>query len=108
MIDPAQAASSYQKAFALPLAQAEGSDDAAASDEASGGAFGDMLSQTLSQALSAGRQAEAASKQAVAGGSRDLTGLVTAVSDADQMLSIVVTLRDKMISAYQQVMQMSI
>jgi flagellar hook-basal body complex protein FliE len=67
--------------------------------------FSDMVSKALSDAVDSGYKAEKVSTLAMMG-KADLTQLVTAVNDAEQALSTVVAIRDKMISAYQQISQM--
>lgn len=67
--------------------------------------FSDLISQSLSGAVDSGYKAEKISTLALMG-KADLTQVVTAVSDATQALNTVVAIRDKIISAYQQISQM--
>ena len=60
-----------------------------------------------SGAVSAGEDADAQATAAVVNGG-DLTHVVTAVSKAQLALQEVVAIRDKVVSAYQEVMRMSI
>jgi len=76
--------------------------------QAGGGveSFSDMLSSALDSSVEQGKKAEDLSKLAMMG-KGDLTDLATAVSSAEQALDTVVAIRDKVISAYQQIMQMT-
>jgi flagellar hook-basal body complex protein FliE len=67
--------------------------------------FSELVSQTLSDAVDSGYKAEKVSTLALLG-KTDLTQLATAVGDAELALNTVVAIRDKMISAYQQISQM--
>ena len=67
--------------------------------------FAELISQSLGAAVDKGYKAEKVSTLALMGKS-DLTDVVTAVGAAEQALQTVVAVRDKIISAYQQIMQM--
>ena len=60
-----------------------------------------------SDAARAYRDAEAKSMQAIAGGG-DITDVVTAVSKAELALQTTVTIRDRVVQAYQDIMKMPI
>lgn len=72
-----------------------------------GGGFGEMLGEALQGALDANKAAEATSAKAVAG-KADVTDVVTAVTNAEVALDTVVAVRDKVISAYQEIIRMPI
>ena len=84
---------------------AAGGNDAPAADEASG--FGATLQRAIEGAIGAGHDADQKSMQAIAGGG-NITDVVTAVSKAQLALQSAVVIRDKMISAYQEIMRMPI
>ncbi len=67
--------------------------------------FSELLNQSLSSAVDTGYNAEKISTLALMG-KADMTQVVTAVNDAAQALNTVVAIRDKVISAYQQISQM--
>lgn len=67
--------------------------------------FMDMVNQSLADAVDSGKKAEEVSTLAVMG-KADINSLATAVSSAELVLQEVVAIRDKVISAYQQIMQM--
>jgi flagellar hook-basal body complex protein FliE len=69
--------------------------------------FGDMLTRALGSVVDAGHQADTQSMQAIAGGG-NLTEVVTAVSRAELALQSAVTIRDRVVQAYQDVMRMPI
>lgn len=71
------------------------------------GGFGEMLSEALKTTVDAAKASEAVSAQAVAG-KADVTQVVTAVTNAEMALDTVVAVRDRVITAYQEIMRMPI
>jgi flagellar hook-basal body complex protein FliE len=69
--------------------------------------FGQMVRQALQDTIEAGKKSEQMSAQAVAG-KADVTDVVTAVNNAEMALDTVVAVRDRVISAYQEIMRMPI
>lgn len=69
--------------------------------------FSDVLSQQMKGVESSSRASEAAATQAAAG-QGNLVDLVTQVAEAEVMLQTAVTVRDRVISAYQEIMRMPI
>ena len=67
--------------------------------------FGALLERVLTDAVDAGRKSEAQATQAVAGGA-NLQEVVEAVNAAEITLQTVVAVRDRMISAYQEILRM--
>ena len=74
---------------------------------APGASFGDMLSNVLNEAATTGQAAEAKAG-ALMQGKGDIVDVVTAVNAAELSLQTVVAIRDRVISAYQEVMRMPI
>jgi len=72
-----------------------------------GESFSDLLHDTLTQAVDAGRKSESASLLALQG-KADLREVVNAVANAETALQTVVAVRDKVVSAYQEILKMSI
>ena len=72
-----------------------------------GGGFGEMLTEALQDTVNAQKTAEATSAKAV-NGKADVTEVVTAVTNAEVALDTVVAVRDRVISAYQEIMRMPI
>lgn len=79
----------------------------AKSDAPSGGGFGDMIQTMVSGAASAMHGAEAASIKQIAG-KGDLIDVVTAIGAAETALDTVVAVRDRVVSAYSDIMRMQI
>ncbi len=69
--------------------------------------FGGALERAMQGVVDAGHGAEGQAMQALAGGG-DLTHVVTAVSKAELGLQAATALRDKVVSAYQDIMRMAI
>jgi flagellar hook-basal body complex protein FliE len=105
MITPLLAA----KAYAAAQAQSPGEPGAPDAAKAVGGMpnFGEVLNNVLSDTIQQSRTAES---QIVSGvqGKADLVNVVTAISSAETSLQTVMAVRDQVIAAYQQVMQMQI
>lgn len=80
---------------------------AAASESAGGTGFADLLKQSVGDVTTALRQGEATSLQAVAG-KPDLNQVTAAVNNAEVALQAVLAIRDKIISAYQDISRMPI
>ncbi len=73
----------------------------------SGSGFGNLLNQAVSQTEAAGTTVETAMVQA-ATGRADLVDVVTAVAAAEATLETVVSVRDQVIKAYQDILRMPI
>lgn len=102
-INPADAAAAY-RAHATPV---PGPAATPKGDTPAGGSFLDLVKSSVNEAVSANRTAEKLSVDAIAGRA-DLTEVVTALSHAEATLNTVVRVRDRMISAYQQILRMPI
>lgn len=102
------AANAYGRSIQT-LAPSAGEDFAAAAPAAVGGSnsFGAMIETMVSEAGQSLRAAEVASAKHVAG-QGDLIDVVTAIGAAETALETVVAVRDKMVSAYQEIMRMQI
>jgi flagellar hook-basal body complex protein FliE len=80
---------------------------AGATSGASGASFGNMLSRAMEGVVEAGHAADAKAMEGIAGGG-NLTDIVTAVSRAQLALQTTTAVRDRVVQAYQQIMQMPI
>jgi len=69
--------------------------------------FADLLKQGLNQASKAGKTAETMEVNGIAG-KADMRDVVLAVANAEQALTTVVNVRDKVMNAYQEIMKMPI
>ncbi len=71
------------------------------------GSFGSVLQNALNGAVDTGHTAETSAMQAISGDG-NLTEVVTALSRAELALQTATTIRDRVISAYQDLMKMPI
>ncbi|MSO98061.1 MAG: flagellar hook-basal body complex protein FliE [Rhodospirillaceae bacterium] len=69
--------------------------------------FATMVTDSLNQAVQSGRQAEELSLKQISG-EADLKDVITAVANAEHTLETVVAVRDKVLSAYQEILRMPI
>ena len=69
--------------------------------------FGDLLAKSIGEAIATSEKSENVSIQATAGQS-DLQDVVEAVNAAEISLQTVVNIRDRVISAYQEILRMPI
>lgn len=72
-----------------------------------GGEFGQILQGMLGEVASAGAAADLQTAQAVQG-QGDIVNVVTAVAESELALETMVSVRDRMISAYEEIMRMPI
>lgn len=78
-----------------------------ASATTSGASFMEMVGSALKSAETLGYRSEEVAHQAVAG-KATMADVITAVSSAENALSTVVAVRDKVINAYQEIIRMPI
>jgi flagellar hook-basal body complex protein FliE len=101
-ISTLDATSAYNRVLgATPAASAP--DDTAAP----AASFGGMVESLVGEASGSLRQAETASAKQVAG-KGDLVDVVTAIGAAETALNTVVAVRDRVVSAYTEIMHMQI
>lgn len=72
-----------------------------------GGDFASMLQEFAVKSIDAGAQGETLSMKAV-DKKADLVDIVTAISNAEVTLDTVVTMRDRVIAAYQEIIRMPV
>ena len=75
--------------------------------EDDGVSFSDFLKETATNTIDTMKQGESVSAQAVTGDA-DITDVVQAVTAAEVTLQTVVAVRDRLVSAYQDIMRMPI
>jgi flagellar hook-basal body complex protein FliE len=104
-IAPAAATAAYQAIAKI------GTESAASTASATGGAaapnFGDFLSGAIKDAVGTMKTGEQMATKQVTG-QADVVNVVNAVNAAELTLDTVVAVRDKVIAAYQSIMQMPI
>ena len=99
-INPAIAANIYQNAQGA-------ASKAGVSAKPEGPGFGDLVAKAAQDSIETMRAGEKVSAEAVIGNA-DLTDVVEAVTAAELTLQTVVAMRDRMLSAYQEIMRMPI
>ena len=97
VIGPAAAAAAYRAAAGASVAEAG----------AEAGGFGGLLQRAMEQGAEIGQQAEAASSAAMLG-QGGVTEAVLAIGRAELALQTAVSVRDRVVAAYQDVMRMPI
>ncbi len=102
-INPTQAAGAY----AAAMGQIAKSSEGAKPPSAGQGDFGAVLKESLEATVSAGNKADAAIVSQIAG-KADVVDVVSAVAEAEIAMKTLVSVRDRMISAYQDILKMPI
>ena len=80
---------------------------ARAAGETGGPSFGSLLKDAIGSVVESGRKSDAQSA-AMAGGKSNIVDVVTAVSETEVAVSALVSVRDRMIQAYEEIMRMPI
>ena len=106
IIDPNMAVNAYSKSSNIARS-AKGADETESGDGDGGVSFSSFLKQKATESVETLRDSEKMSAQAVTG-EADLTDVVQAVNSAELTLQTVVAVRDRMISAYQEILRMPI
>ncbi|MCJ8158669.1 flagellar hook-basal body complex protein FliE [Sphingomonas sp. LaA6.9] len=101
------AASAYGRAMTGIASKSGDVGNAGPATAPASGGFGAMIETMVTDAAGSLRQAEAASAQQVAG-KGDLIDVVTAIGAAETALDTVVAVRDRVVSAYSEIMRMQI
>src|SRR5947209_9378857 len=99
---PSAAAGAYAS-----LARLTGASQSAAAGSDAGGSFGTMLKDAVGAVVEAGRKSDAQT-QALAAGKANIVDVVTAVSETEVAVQALVSVRDKVIAAYEEIMRMPI
>ena len=105
MASPITAANAYAKLARLadpganPLKQGPG--------VSAGPSFGAMVKEAIGSVVEAGRKSDGQA-QAMAAGKANIVDVVTAVSETEVAVEAMVSIRDKVISAYEEIMRMPI
>ena len=102
MASPAIAANAYAAA-----ARVLDTGAAAKPADPAGMSFGDVLKQAVGGVLETGRKSDAQTV-AMASGKANVMDVVTAVAETDVAVSTLVSVRDKVIAAYEDIMKMTI
>lgn len=102
------ASNAYAQALKSTMGTAGGA-SGIGSDASSGAgtAFSSLVENSIQDVATATKQSEITGAQAIAGNA-DMVDVVTAVSNAELMVNTVVSVRDKVISAYNDILKMPI
>ena len=109
MASPTVAANAYANlARILDTGGAGKASDASAAGPSGGGpSFGDLLKNAIGDVMDGGRKSDAQTV-AMASGKANVMDVVTAVAETDVKVSTLVSVRDKVIQAYEDIMKMPI
>jgi flagellar hook-basal body complex protein FliE len=102
MASPTAAANAYAS-----LARIMDTGGAGKGAEAGGPSFGAVLKEALGSVMDAGRKSDAQTV-AMAAGKANVMDVVTAVSETDVAVSTLVSVRDRVIQSYEDILKMSI
>ena len=102
MASPTIAANAYANLARLMDPGAAGK-----SPDAGGPSFGDLLKDAIGSVVDGGRKADQQTS-AMAAGKANVMDVVTAVAETDVKVSTLVSIRDKVISAYEDILKMPI
>jgi flagellar hook-basal body complex protein FliE len=105
MTTPSAAAGAY--ASLARLADPSAALGKAASEGGAGPSFGALLKDVIGSVLEAGHKSDAQT-QALAAGKSNIVDVVTAVSETEVAVQTLVSVRDKVIAAYEEIMRMPI
>ena len=106
MSTPSAAANAYASLARLTDPQ-QGLAKAAAGEGSSGPSFAAMLKEAVNSINQTSRAADLQS-QAMAAGKANIVDVVTAVAETEVAIDALVSVRDKVISAYEEIMKMPI
>jgi len=105
MASPTSAANAY--ASLARLTESAGLQQKAAGEGSSGPNFGDMLKEAIGSMTQASRASDVQS-QAMAAGKANIVDVVTAVAETEVAIDTLVSVRDKVVAAYEEIMRMPI
>lgn len=105
MASPTVAANAY--ASLARVLENSGGAAAGKGSEAGGQSFASMLKDAVGSVMESGRKSDAQTV-AMAAGKANVMDVVTAVADTDVAVSTLVSVRDRVIAAYEDIMKMPI
>ena len=108
MASPTVAASAYANlARILDTGGVGKASDPSAAGGGGGTSFGDLVKNAIGDVMDGGRKSDAQTV-AMASGKANVMDVVTAVAETDVKVSTLVSVRDKVIQAYEDIMKMPI
>ena len=105
MASPITAANAYAKL--ARLADPGANIGKAGSSDSGGPNFGAMVKDAINSVVESGRKSDAQA-QAMAAGKANIVDVATAVSETEVAVEAMVSVRDKVIAAYEEIMRMPI
>jgi flagellar hook-basal body complex protein FliE len=103
MASPISAANAYAKLARL----ADPSANLGKASESAGPSFGTMVKDAIGSVAAAGKKSDGLA-QGMAAGKANIVDVVTAVSETEVAVEALVSVRDRMIQAYEEIMKMPI
>ena len=103
MASPISAASAYAKLARL----ADPSASLGKASESAGPSFGAMVKDAVGSVVAAGKKSDGLA-QGMAAGKANIVDVVTAVTETEVAIESLVSVRDKVIQAYEEIMRMPI
>ena len=107
MASPTVAANAYASLAKIIDSGGVGAAGAGKASEAGGMSFGALLKETLGSVMDAGKKSDAQTV-AMASGKANVMDVVTAVAETDVAVSTLVSVRDRVIQSYEDIMRMPI
>ena len=101
------AAAAYGNASRLINQSAKPQADLTAQAASGGGNFADLLAQNVQGVVDQGKQSDQMALDMVSG-KANVVDMVTALSETEMAIESMVTIRDRVISAYEEIMRMPI
>jgi flagellar hook-basal body complex protein FliE len=108
MATPGIAAGAYARMAQIANPAAAVSRAIGGGAEDKGQSFGALLKDALGAVREAGAKSDAQSQAMVTGTKTNLVDVVTAVAETEAAVNTLVSVRDKVVAAYEQIMQMPI
>jgi flagellar hook-basal body complex protein FliE len=105
MASPLSAASAYAKLAKIANPATNGTPSLGTDSQ--GPSFGSVLKEALGSVVEAGKKSDAQA-QAMAAGKANMVDVVTAVTETEVAIEALVSVRDKVIQAYEEILRMPI
>jgi flagellar hook-basal body complex protein FliE len=107
MATPAIAAGAYARLARMTDPSSALAKSGAATETGDGKSFGAVLKDAVQSVTNAGRTSDAQT-QSMVNGKANIVDVVTAVAETETAIDTVVSVRDKVIAAYEEIMRMQI
>ena len=109
MATPGIAANAYAQAAKIADAAASINKAAGVGSATEGPSFGAVLKEALTEVHAVGAKSDAQASNMVAGSNKaNIIDVVTAVAETETAINTLVSVRDRVVASYQQIMQMTI